>query len=29
MSAKAAGVSYEDLCVQILQSAALDAEAKP
>jgi D-alanine-D-alanine ligase len=29
MSAKAAGISYEDLCVQILQSAALDAEAKP
>jgi D-alanine-D-alanine ligase len=28
MSAKAAGISYEDLCVQILQSAALDAEAK-
>jgi D-alanine-D-alanine ligase len=29
MSAKAAGISYEDLCVKILQSAALDAEAKP
>ena len=24
MSAKAAGVSYEDLCVEILRSAALD-----
>jgi D-alanine-D-alanine ligase len=25
MSAKAAGISYEDLCVQLLQGAALDA----
>jgi D-alanine-D-alanine ligase len=24
MSAKAAGISYEDLCVQLLQSAALE-----
>jgi D-alanine-D-alanine ligase len=24
MSAKAAGLSYEDLCVQLLQGAALD-----
>jgi len=27
MSAKAAGISYEDLCVQLLQSATLDAKA--
>ena len=24
MSARAAGISYEDLCVQLLQAAALD-----
>jgi D-alanine-D-alanine ligase len=24
MSAKAAGISYEDLCIQLLQSATLD-----
>ena len=29
MSAKAAGISYEDLCVQLLQSATLDAKAMP
>jgi D-alanine-D-alanine ligase len=29
MSAKAAGLSYEDLCVQLLQSATLDAKAMP
>jgi len=27
MSAKAAGISYEELCVQLLQSATLDAKA--
>jgi D-alanine-D-alanine ligase len=26
MSARAAGISYEDLCVQLLSSAALDQE---
>jgi D-alanine-D-alanine ligase len=26
MSAKAAGISYEDLCVLLLQSSALDAQ---
>ena len=29
MSAKAAGLSYEDLCVQLLQSATLDARSIP
>jgi D-alanine-D-alanine ligase len=29
MSAKAAGISYEDLCVQLLRSATLDARAMP
>jgi D-alanine-D-alanine ligase len=29
MSAKAAGISYEDLCVQLLQSATLDARSIP
>ena len=29
MSAKAAGISYEDLCVRLLQSAALDHGGKP
>jgi D-alanine-D-alanine ligase len=29
MSAKESGLSYEDLCVKILQSAALDFEAAP
>ncbi|MCX8521678.1 MAG: D-alanine--D-alanine ligase, partial [Rhodoferax sp.] len=29
MSAKAAGISYEELCVRLLQSAALDARARP
>jgi D-alanine-D-alanine ligase len=24
MSARAAGISYEDLCIQLLQSATLD-----
>jgi D-alanine-D-alanine ligase len=28
MSAKAAGISYEDLCVRLLQNTALDAEAR-
>ena len=27
MSARAAGISYEDLCLQLLASAALDQEA--
>jgi D-alanine-D-alanine ligase len=27
MSAKAAGISYEDLCLQLLQAAALDSGA--
>jgi hypothetical protein len=27
MSAKAAGISYEDLCVLLLQNTALDARA--
>lgn len=29
MSARAAGISYEDLCVRLLQSAALDHGGKP
>ncbi len=29
MSAKAAGISYEDLCVQLLQAATLDHGGKP
>jgi D-alanine-D-alanine ligase len=29
MSAKAAGISYEDLCVQLLRSTTLDAKAAP
>jgi D-alanine-D-alanine ligase len=29
MSAKAVGISYEDLCVQLLRSATLDARAMP
>jgi D-alanine-D-alanine ligase len=29
MSARAVGISYEDLCLEILKSAALDYEAKP
>lgn len=29
LSAKAAGISYEDLCVQLLRLAALDAPARP
>ncbi|MFN5348481.1 MAG: D-alanine--D-alanine ligase [Polaromonas sp.] len=29
MSARAVGISYEDLCVEILKSAALDYETKP
>jgi D-alanine-D-alanine ligase len=27
MSAKAAGIAFEDMCVQLLQSATLDARA--
>jgi len=27
MSARAAGISYEDLCLQLLASAALDADS--
>jgi D-alanine-D-alanine ligase len=29
MSARAAGISYEALCVQLLQAATLDTPAKP
>ena len=29
MSARAAGISYEDLCVQVLQTAALDHQRPP
>ena len=29
MSARAVGISYEDLCIEILKSAALDYETKP
>jgi D-alanine-D-alanine ligase len=29
MSARAAGISYEQLCVQLLQAATLDTPAKP